>query len=59
VAISPSKNAQQRDEGNGNDEFETIVFPLALDLPQPLDQNGCLSHYHATKSMRPMVVIRV
>ncbi len=50
VAISPSKNAQQRDEERGNDEFQTIVFPLALALapaattepewlPEPLSCN--------------------
>jgi hypothetical protein len=48
VAISPSKNAQQRDEERGNDEFQTIVFPLALItaattepewLPEPLSCN--------------------
>jgi hypothetical protein len=48
VAISPSKSAQQREEKRGNDEFETIVFPLALApaattepewLPEPLSCN--------------------
>ncbi len=50
MAISPSKNAQQRDEERGNDEFQTIVFPLALALipaattepewlPEPLSCN--------------------
>jgi hypothetical protein len=48
MAISPSKNAQQRNEERANDEFETIVFPLALIpaattepewLPEPLSCN--------------------